>query len=351
MDKEHCIEVAKAESLKLAMERGDVVGVFICGSMAGDKPVTYADVDLRIIVDTEQRPPTEYVMVQDVPLEWVYMLKSKYDDLENVLNAPFLALELAKAIIVYDPTGFVEQLKMNVLAAYQHPIHIHARAQKLLSAAKEMYERVRQRFDEGEEVSLWDLRCVIFWTGETPPLLLNETPNHKKMFVRLRDVAQQLDSPELYPLGLDTLGASDIAAQEAADFLRDTLDSINFVNTLTSQEAKSFTKDFISWVSQMRHFYLSEEKREYWEKGINELFEQGYHKEAVWPMLTIISTSEPLIRQIETLEAEAYEERCRIFLERLGFIQPLDLERKLNLAAEWIQQTERLIELHSMLQS
>ena len=328
MDKERCIEIARAESLKLAMEKGDVIGVFVCGSMASDKPVTYADVDLRVIVDSEFKPPTTCALVEGVPLEWVYMPKSRYEHLEDVLNAPFLALELAKAIILYDPTGFLENLKMNVLAAYRHRVHVITRAQKLLNAAKEMYEHVRENFETGQEVSSWDLRCVIFWTGETPPLLLNETPNHKKMFVNLKNIAQQLDCPTLHPMGLETLGAEGITADEATGFLMDTLDSIDYVNA----------------IGQVRHFHLSSEKREYWENGIRELINQGYCRESVWPMLTIISSSEPLIRQIETLESEAYEKRCQRFLDRLGFINVFDLERKLSLAEGWMQQTERVIE-------
>ncbi|HIE28398.1 TPA: hypothetical protein EYP66_14050 [Candidatus Poribacteria bacterium] len=332
MDRERCIEIARSEALKLAMERGDVIGVFICGSMADDKPITYADVDLRVIVDSEFKPPTTYVLVEGVPLEWVYVLKSRYEHLEDVLNAPFLALELAKAIILYDPTGFLEELKMDVLTAYRHRVHVIARAQKLLNAAKKMYENARQNFESGQELSPWDLRCVIFWTGETPPLLLNETPNHRKMLVNLKNIAQRLDCPTLYPMGLETLGAEDITAEEAVGFLVDTLDSIDYVNA----------------VGQVRHFHLSNEKREYWESGIRELIDEGYYRESVWPMLTIISSSELLIRQIETLESESYEERCQRFLDRLGFINPLDLERKLNLAAEWMQQTEQLIERYEV---
>jgi len=330
MDKERCIEIAKEESLKLVLERGDVVGVFICGSIARDKPVTYTDVDLRVIVDSELKPPTTCTLVEDIPLEWVYIPQSKYEDLESVLNAPFLALELAQAIILYDATGFLEELKMNVLAAYRHRVHVVARAQKLLSAAKEMYEHVKENFETGQEVSPWDFRCLIFWTGETPPLLLNETPNHKKMFVNLKNVAQQLDCPTLYPMGLETLGADDITSEEAVGFLMDTLDSIDYIND----------------IGQTGHFHLANEKREYWESGIRELINQGYHRESVWPMLTIISSSAPLIRQIETLESEAYSERCRRFLDRLGFINAFDLERKLTVAEGWVQQTEQVIEEH-----
>jgi len=262
-------------------------------------------------------------------------------------------LELAKAIILYDPTGFLGNLKMDVLTAYRHCSHVIARAQKLLNAAKEMYKHVRQNFETGQEVSPWDLRCVIFWTGETPPLLLNETPNHKKMFVNLKNIAQQLDCPILYPMGLETLGAEDITEDEAIGFLIDALDSIDYVNA----------------IGQVRHFHLSTEKREYWENGIRELIDHGYYRESVWPMLTIISSSEPfallkgrpLIRQIPSFpdlswpfplkkggrgdfEAKVYRERCQRFLDRLGFINPLDLERKLNLAERWMQETERVIE-------
>jgi hypothetical protein len=339
MDKERCIEIARAEALKLAMERKDIIGVFICGSIAGDKPVTYADVDLRVILNSELKPPTMCTFVKGVPLEWVYIPKSICEHLEDVLKTPFLPLELAKAIILYDPTGFLGNLKMDVLTAYRHCSHVIARAQKLLNAAKEMYKHVRQNFETGQEVSPWDLRCVIFWTGETPPLLLNETPNHKKMFVNLKNIAQQLNCPMLYPMGLETLGAEDITADEAIGFLMDTLDSIDYVNA----------------VGQVRHFHLSSEKRKYWENGIRELIDQGYYRESVWPMLTIISSSEPLIRpacaanvaagrQVETFESKASRERCQRFLDRLGFINAFDLERKLNLAERWMQQTERVIE-------
>ena len=312
----------------MVQERGDVVGIFICGSMADDKPVTYADVDMRVILNSENMPPTKYVIEQGVPLEWVFVPNSKCEHLEYVLNSPFLSLELAKAVILFDPTGFLAKLKMEVLASYQHRVHVVARAKKLLNAAKEMYEHLRESFEKGEAVPFWCLRCFIFWTGETPPLLLNETPSHKKLFVYLKDVGERLGCPELYPLGLDTLGAREIEKWEAEGFLIDALDIIDYVNT----------KDIA------KHFYLSPDKREYWEKGIKELIDQGCCKEATWPIFTIFSVSAPLISQMDTPDSEPYKERCQFFFNRLGCTEAYHLERKLFTAEEWLRKTELVIE-------
>ena len=338
MNKEVCIEIAREEALKMAQERGDVVGVFICGSMADDKPLTiglsssrietYTDVDMRVILDSEHTPPTKYAIKREAPLEWVFLPKSKCENLEDVLNAPFLSLELAKAIILFDPTGFLAKLKAEVLASYQHRVHIVARAERLLNAAKEMYESVRENFEKGEAIPFWHLRCFIFWTGETPPLLLNETPSHKRLLVKLKDVGERLGYPELYQLGLNTLGARDIERWEAEGFLIDALDIIDYVNT----------KDIA------KHFYLSPDKREYWEKGIKELIDQGCPKEATWPVFTIFSVSEPLISQMDTPDSEPYKERCQFFFHRLGCTEACDLERKLLTAEEWLRKTEVVIE-------
>jgi len=328
MNKEVCIEIAREEALKIAQDRGDVVGIFICGSMADDKPVTYTDVDMRVILDSEHPPPTKYVIERGVPLEWIFLPKSKCEHLEDVLNSPFLSLELAKAIILFDPIGFLAKLKMEVLVSYQHRAHVVARAKKLLNAAKEMYENVRECFEEMRAVPFWRLRCFIFWTGETPPLLLNETPNHKKLLVYLKDVGERLGYPELYPLGLNTLGARDIEKWEAEGFLIDALDIIDYVN------AQNIAK----------HFYLSLDKREYWEKGIKELIDQERFKEAAWPIFTIFSASEPLISQMNTPDSEPYKERCQFFFNRLECIEAYDLERKLLTAEEWLRKTELAVE-------
>jgi len=363
MNKEACIEIAREATLKMAQEGGDVVGAFICGSMADDKPPMYTDVDIRVILDSEHTPPTKYVIEQGVPLEWVFLPKSKCVDLEDVLNSPFLSLELAKAIILFDPTDFLAKLKMEVLTSYQHRVHVMARAKRLLDAAREMYENVRKCFEKGafarplqhnrisqtwheknvqypknlatmqempiiDATPFWSLRCCIFWTGEIPPLLLNETPSHKRLLVKLKDAGERLGHPELYTLGLDTLGVRNIEKWEAEGFLIDALDIIDYVNT----------KDIA------KHFYLSPDKREYWEKGIKELIGQDCSEEATWPVFTIFSVGEPLISQMDTPDSEPYKERCKFFFRRLGCVDACDVERKLLTAEEWLRKTELVIE-------
>jgi hypothetical protein len=50
MNRELCLEVAAEEAIRLAQERGDVISVFVCGSIVKESPPDYADVDLRVVI-------------------------------------------------------------------------------------------------------------------------------------------------------------------------------------------------------------------------------------------------------------------------------------------------------------
>ena len=327
MNRDFCLEVAAEESIRLARERGDVISVFACGSIVNESPPDYADVDLRVVIVGDWVEAGFFEMKQGVPLEWTFFPKRRFDDRNTLLNASFLALELAKGIIIYDPTGWMGQVRKDILSVYDQPSYQIERSQRLLDAAKSLYDVIHGSFESGEQASLWDVRCTIFWTGETPALMLNEVPNHRRLMVELKDVSDRLDAPELYPAGLETLGGEGVGASDVETFLIDALDSITYVNT----------------VSDVPHFHISLDKRAYWEHGIRQMLAEGYYREAIWPILTLMSAMHPILAANDTSDASRHYLSCKRFLDRIGFLSREDFQHKLVRLAEWIAQVQPLI--------
>ena len=327
MDREFCLEMAAEEAIRLARERGDVISVFVCGSMVKERPPDYADVDLRVVIEADGMEASFYEIKQGVPLEWTFVPRRRFDDRSELLNASFLALELVNGVIIYDPTGWLSQVREDILSVYQQSSYLIARSQRLLDAARTLYEEIQENFESGEPVPLWDVRCTIFWTGETPALLLNEIPNHRRLMVGLKDVGERLNAPELYPMGMETIGADRVDISEVETFLIDALDSIMYINS----------------VSHPPHFHLSLDKREYWEHGIQQMLVEGYHREALWPILTLMSAIQPILAHIDDSESSRHYLRCRHFLDGLGFLSRDDFHQKLIKLSEWIEQIAPLI--------
>ncbi len=327
MDREFCLEVAAEGAFQLAREREDVMSVFVCGSMVKEPPPAYADVDLRVVIEADQAGASFYEVKRGVPLEWVFVPKRRFDSREELLNASFLALELVNGVIIYDPMGWLGQVRDEIRSVYGHPSYRIERSQRLLDAARSLYGGIRKRFGAGEAVPLWDIRCAIFWAGETPSLLLNDIPNHRRLMVGLKDVGARLNAPELHPMGIETIGAAEVEMSEVERFLIDSLDSIAYINS----------------VSEPHHFHLSLDKHDYWEHGITQMLADGYHREAVWPILTLMSAMHPILVSVDTSESSNYYSRCRHFLERLGFLSKDNFQQKLVKLDEFIEKADQLI--------
>ena len=327
MDKEFCLEVATNAAKQMAQEREDIISVFVCGSMTKNPPPAYADVDLRVVIAAEGTEASYYEIKQGVPLEWMFVPKRRFDTREDLLSTAFLASELVNGIIIHDPTNWLQQVKDDIRLIYGHPSYRIARSQRLLNSAKQLYEQIQKLFEAEEHVPLWDVRCVIFWTGETPSLLLNEIPNHRRLMIDLKEVGARLDAPELYPLGMETLGANRVEVPEIESFLTDALDTITYVNS----------------VSDRPHFHLSLEKCEYWEHGIQQMLADEDDLEVLWPLLTLVSAIQPTLAHIESAESSGYYLRCRYFLNRLGFLSRDDFKQKLIRLAGWMETVDLLI--------
>ncbi len=340
MDKEFCLEVATEGAFQLAKVREDVVGVFVCGSITNDasnwRP-DYSDVDLRVVVNTTEQEAGYYEMKYGVPLEWMFVPKRRFEPREELLSSAFLAPELVNGVIIYDPTGWLQQVKEEIQFTYAHPSYRIARGERLLNAARQLYQRIRELFDAQEHVPLWDVRCAIFWTGETPSLLLNEIPNHRRLMVDLREMSTRLDAPGLYPLGMETIGADRVEALDVEVLTDVVLETISYINA----------------VNDRPHFHLSLDKREYWEHGVQQLISDGDHLEVLWPLLTLISAIQPTLAHIESdASSEFYDSerikyyrlRCRRFLNQLGFLTRDDFQQRLIKLDNWMDEVERVIE-------
>jgi len=334
VDRKRYIQVAREESLKLVEQRGDVVAVFICGSVAHGDPEEYSDVDLRVVIDTEfDLPVPSFVRRYGVPLEWTYCAKRQYEDMIQVLNDPFISLETVGSTILYDPTNFIRDLIRDIKPVYKEHRYVKARAQNLLEQPKQWLSSLR---DMGEELSklpeyvyAWHLRCIITILAKVVLVLTSIPPGGMKLFVSLRVSAERLQHEELFSLGLDAMGAQDITKEEVEEFADGIFKVFEYVNSMVDP-------------CKLHHWTLLPDKREYYQLGTQWLVSRGFHREAIWPLLTVAPLCAMEIHEAK-LDSRMLE-KCVSFLYRLGF-QPFgDTNKKLDLLQRWIQQIQQIIE-------
>lgn len=330
---EEYIRVAKEESLKLMKQRGDVAAVFICGSAARGDLQEYSDVDLRVIIDIENEPPApSFVRKQGVPLEWTYCAKRRYEDASEVLNDPFMPLEMIESVILYDPTELIHNLIRDIKPLYKEPRYVKVRAQNLLKQPEQWLQELR---DMGEEllqlrtyVYAWHVRVIVTIMAKVVIILTSVSPGGMKMFVLLRAAAEELQNEKLFSLGLDAMGAQDITKKEVEKFAAGIFEAAEYVNSMVDPH-------------QLHHWTLSPDKREYYRGGTQWLVNRGFHKEAVWGLLTIASLCANEIQEARL--DDGMFEKCISFLHRLG-MQPSRYWEKLDLLQMWLKETQEIVE-------
>ena len=333
MDRERYIQVAREETLELIEQRGDVVAVLICGSVAHGDPEEYSDVDLRVVIDTkDELPVSSFVRKQDVPLEWTYYAKRQFEDVVEVLNDPFIPLEIVESIILYDPDSLIHDLIRDIKPVYKEPGYVKARAQNLIEQPEQWLSSLID-MDEGLSqlptyVYAWHLRCIITVLAKVVLILTNMSPGGMKLFVSLRAAAEELRNEKLFTLGLDAMGTQDITKEEVKEFAADIFKVFEYVNSMVAP-------------GQLHHWTLSPAKKRYYQGGIQWLVSRGFYKEAIWSLLTLAPLCAMEIQESK-LDSEVLE-KCISFLHRLGF-QPFgDTKRKLDLLQTWIRETQQII--------
>ena len=70
---------------------------------------------------------------------------------------------------------------------------------------------------------------------------------------------------------------------------------------------------------------------------------EGHHREALWPILTLMSAMHPILASADTPESAKHYLHCRRFLDRIGFLSRDDFHQKLIRIGEWMAQLQPLI--------
>jgi hypothetical protein len=159
-------------------------------------------------------------------------------------------------------------------------------------------------------------------------ILTSRSPGGMKLFVSLRAAAEELQNEKLFSLGLNAMGAQDITKAEVEESAADIFKAAEYVNSVVDPH-------------DLLHRALAPDKREYYRGGTQWLVSRGFHKEAIWALLTLAPLCAAEMQETR-VDNELFE-KCISFLHRLG-MQPSEYEGKLDLVQVWLQETQEVIE-------
>ena len=148
---------------ELLETRHDILGVLLVGSVAHAEETAFSDIDLRVVLNdetaTSQQRDGLDTWCDHIYIDAVPVPQSAYADLSTIFRNPISANDLDSGRIVYDPTGFLQQMQQATQAAFMAPKWVAARIHPL-------YRRIPQhllRFQDA--ITTGDLRSLCIQTG------------------------------------------------------------------------------------------------------------------------------------------------------------------------------------------
>lgn len=287
-------EIAQAEASEIIRRGGNVVSIFVYGSVARGDITNSSDIDMAIILDSDEKS-YHITSRNGVIISEEFHPKSDYIDVEK-LNA-----RVYDGWIIYDPTDFLRCRKSEFMKIYFTPRLKSARISGRIQSAKIALARavVALSHEDFESLPL-HLRDFSENAGHVIVDMANKTPSMRRFIYNMKDIATSLDNPLLYEYMVQILG-SDKTTQSWIDSAIDgvkNMQKLFYTYPLNTQDEKE---------REIMSSLLSEE----YVKGTQELAENGELESALFPCLLwesmVLFRRNPVMRSFFTKRGENWK--------------------------------------------
>lgn len=217
--------IAEVETKRLSQEP-DVVGTAICGSLASDTVWESSDLDLLVLVQTDE--PLEYTIYSyskdcgNLKIDYLHESTGKLTQLmngypESFIELPTLLLDAIYIMIpIYDETGFLQQVKEFWLENRFSALVKSGRAERGVDILKKSLSEAEELLNQGDHEGAWaQARNVARIIAELWLEYDGQVFSDKTQDIRLAELCSRLDKPHIYKqysriLGIDRLSRREL---------------------------------------------------------------------------------------------------------------------------------------------
>ncbi len=312
--------------------KGQAKAIYVCSSVARGDADVHSDIDLHLVCLEPGGSFKMYATLEEgVAVDWVWEPLEDYSRVEEILSHYAKPHNLAHAIILYDPGGWLSRMKQQVVPQLGSQGYVTERLARLWELKHMSFQRVIQTesFEAFVPAFMEDLRigCLL------PLAACIVDPSARKLLYQAGRALEKLGAE-----AGDSL-RSDLPQYEASMLLR-----LFGCHDFNKREADYFLDrmmevyDYCIHVQKADYHGINPAKHGCHSGGIRQWIGEGYHQEAMYPILDWMWVAEYRITKDSGCTGwwTAYKEEL---FQRMG-LTPEGMQAK----------KEQLIAVHHMLQ-
>ena len=295
-------------------------GAHLVGSIIhadGDAPFpTYRDVDVAIVLDTDEHQRIEEVVREGYILECILSASSRYRSAEDILTTPGLACNLQKNSVIVDPYGELGRLHQAVAEGFAKRQWVGRRAGSGVKSAMASIALMQRARNPVEAVH--GLCEFVMYCSECITVAHLEAPTHRRSLANLSvTLGGTAEERALHEEILAAFGTAQLSEAQVRGFLQQCTEAFD------RAIAVKRTPVPFDWK-------LDPCIRDYLEKGTLEVIDEGLHRESIFWIALFFAISTIAIQQDGAPEEKAlYAGRFKAFLDALGIGSPAAVEQRI----------------------
>jgi hypothetical protein len=274
----------------------------------------YKDVDLHLIFEEGSpalQPTSPFMNILEIPYKGLMLeggLKSlrEYQSVEAVLSNPEIAHHFTVDSLLYDPSGWLNNLQKQVKREFPRRQWVLARCEHErngLKGALEMVPLVRDMW--GGEVLILGYTFT-FISALLSVATLKSPTTGSRMILRMREILAEYDCLDLYEMVLAMLGVEHISPERGTQLLQEGIEAFDLAVQVKRTPHPAQHK-------------LHPHLRPYFVNSCQHLLDEGYYREAVvWLILFYLSSIGVIMADGPEAEKSRFGERGTQFLKELG---------------------------------
>ncbi|MCC6444754.1 MAG: nucleotidyltransferase domain-containing protein [Armatimonadetes bacterium] len=313
MDRDAMIALSREAALAFVEGEPEFIAAYLTGSVATGRYLDEPDIDIMVVRDRPTVLPgaQQHVEHRGAALELAYRTRSSLEDAESLLAHPVLAAEVATAVPLWDPQGFLRQRQAFLQKHWQEPAWREKRARSQWHVARELLLLARDErgFEETAREAANDYIRFLLEASSIFPVFLCRMLTYRRSLLLHREACDALGRPDLHAGLLSALCASAVGLSDIEGWIR------------LSHEAGDRAVAISQRSAQEEAAYRS--KKRYYDAGFRDLQAGGHMAEAVLPLLMVNGLYVDLLLLHDTPEeASRWESRWQAMLETLGLWPP-----------------------------
>ncbi|MBS7609136.1 nucleotidyltransferase domain-containing protein [Candidatus Bathyarchaeota archaeon] len=209
--------IAKEAAQRILELRGDVIALYLAGSVARGDATPTSDIDLGAIISQREhsevlKPP---LFIKGVQVSCRLIPRMRLMDIRRIwLEDPILPFQILESIRLYDPEDILLRFKQRLEAFFKDKHLFKERIKRCLGFAEERGREVLEYLGHGisEERGVASLLYAILY-GIGPAILMKAEvpPSQRRFLLRLEEACEVLDEPHLYRKVLQILGLENVS--------------------------------------------------------------------------------------------------------------------------------------------